>query len=129
MLLSLAFGGQGLGRAGSSIAWQNSRTDVSDLRVVLLPQSVPVAEPLLSTDIEQALQPNTAEPTTKTLAQVVLSTQISAAAPSSTFQISPLQSERPNKKTAPLAQPAEDLIALTKPNKSTWAVRPAPEVP
>ena len=45
LLLSLTFGGQGLGLPGLSFPWQERRIEVPELRVVLVPAPIAPAEP------------------------------------------------------------------------------------
>jgi len=42
LLLSLTFGGQGLGLPGFGLPWQERRIEAPDLRIVLMPLPVPV---------------------------------------------------------------------------------------
>src|SRR6266568_2390319 len=58
LLLSLTFGGQGLGFPGFGFPWQDRRIEVPDLRVVVVPAQVtaavtPVAEPLQQAWVQQ----------------------------------------------------------------------------
>jgi TolA protein len=61
LLLSLIFGGQGLGLPGFGFPWRDRRIEVPDVRVALVPTHVgaaesaitPVAEPLQQASIEQ----------------------------------------------------------------------------
>src|SRR5437870_4238494 len=48
LLLSLTFGGQGFGLPGFGFPWQDRRIEVPDLRVVLVPEQVTVAEPAVT---------------------------------------------------------------------------------
>src|SRR4029078_12702616 len=45
LLLSLRFGGEGFGLPGLAFPWRDRRTEVPDLRVVLVPAHVARAEP------------------------------------------------------------------------------------
>ena len=45
LLLSLTFGGQGLGLPGFGLPWRERRIEAPDLRVVLVPAQVTAAEP------------------------------------------------------------------------------------
>ena len=60
-LLSLTFGGQGLGLPGLSFPWQERRIEVPELRVVLVPTHVTAAEPAV-TSVAQPLQQASIEP-------------------------------------------------------------------
>ncbi|MDP2369898.1 energy transducer TonB [Rhodoferax sp.] len=64
LLLSLTFGGQGLGLPGFGFPWQDRRIEAPDLHVVLVPALVPAAEPLPSAGAEQ---PGAAEPAMMTV--------------------------------------------------------------
>ena len=46
LLLSLTFGGQGLGLPGFGLPWQERRIEAPDLRIVLMPMPVPVPVPV-----------------------------------------------------------------------------------
>lgn len=111
MLLSLAFVGHGF--SGLVLPWQDSRTEVSDLHIVLLATPVPAAEPLLTAAVKQ---PDDAE-------------QKKIAASPSVPAISPFPVERPIEKMAAPPQPTKEVIALAKSDNSTWTVPPAPELP
>jgi len=52
LLLSLIFGGQGW-LPGFALPWQDRRIEVPDLRVVVVPAQVTVAEPLHRESVEQ----------------------------------------------------------------------------
>lgn len=52
LLLSLTLGGSSFGPPRLGVPWQNQRTEVPDLRVVLVPAPKPAAEPLQSTGTE-----------------------------------------------------------------------------
>src|SRR5438045_8072586 len=55
LLLSLTFSGKGFGLPGFGFPWQDRRIEVPDLRVVLVPEQVAVAEPAV-TPIAEPLQ-------------------------------------------------------------------------
>ncbi|MDO9191418.1 MAG: hypothetical protein Q7U12_00810, partial [Undibacterium sp.] len=137
MLLSLAFSGQGNGLPGFGLPWQDRRTEVPDVRVILLPTPLPAAEPLLGAGIEPPLQVVSAEPTTMTLVHFAPSPKVSAAASKSLAKpeqakpekvteaktvaastsvpaISPSPAERPNETRTTPPQPTVDLIAVAK---------------
>ena len=48
LLLSLTFGGQGLGLPGLGFPWQERRVEVPELRVVLVPAPITPAEPAVN---------------------------------------------------------------------------------
>ena len=52
LLLSLTLGGSGFGPPRLGVPWQDQRTEVPDLRLVLVPSPKPDAEPLQSTGTE-----------------------------------------------------------------------------
>jgi hypothetical protein len=56
LLLSLTFGGQGLGLPGFGFPWEERRVEVPDLRIVILPTPVTAAEPAVSSVDESRLQ-------------------------------------------------------------------------
>src|ERR1700682_3229159 len=55
LLLSLTFGGQGLGLPGFGFPWQDRRIEAPDLRVVVVPAQVTAAEPAV-TPVAEPLQ-------------------------------------------------------------------------
>ena len=55
LLLSLTFGGQGLGLPGFGFPWQDRRIEATDLSVVIVPAQVTAAEPAV-TPIAEPLQ-------------------------------------------------------------------------
>ena len=56
LLLSLTFGGQGLGLPGLGFPWQERRVEVPELRVVLVPAPITPAEPAV-TPVKSVTQP------------------------------------------------------------------------
>ena len=62
LLLSLTFGGQGLGLPALRLPWQERRIEVPELRVVLVPTHVTAAEPAI-TSVAPPLQQASIEPT------------------------------------------------------------------
>ena len=103
LLLSLTFGGEGLGLPGLALPWQARRAEVPDLRVVLVaPPPLPAkpAPPLPAPTGEAGLPPT--GPTTP------------AAAPP------------PEPAPAPAPIPAPTLIAVDRPRATTWSVPPPP---
>ena len=153
MLLTLTFGGQGLGLPGLGLPWQDSRVEAPDVRIVLLPTPPAAAEPLLSTDVEPPLQPVGAETAMMKLVHLTPSPEVpdatsatqarpgevakantvttspSAPVPAIAPAMAALPAERPNEKRAVLPQPNADLIAVAKSHEPTWKVPAAPEVP
>ena len=61
LLLSLTFGGAGLGLPGFDFPWRARRTEVPDLRVFLVPAQVTAAEPA-STPIKEPLEQASIKP-------------------------------------------------------------------
>ena len=55
LLLSLTFGGQGLGLPGFGFPWRERRIEATDLRLVLVPAQVTAAEPA-GTSVKEPLQ-------------------------------------------------------------------------
>lgn len=149
LLLSLTFGGQGLGLPGFGLPWQDRRAEVPELRAVLLPAPAADAERLPGAELSQ---PAAAEPAMLTLVApappsksaqpanapqakpepVAISKTVAAppatpAVPPSTAK-APLPTEQP-KDSVPAPTPHDDVIALAPSNKATWAVPPPQEVP
>ena len=64
LLLSLTFGGQGLGLPGLGFPWQERRVEVPELRVVLVPAPITPAEPAVTpvTSVTQPAQQASIEP-------------------------------------------------------------------
>src|SRR5207245_1345479 len=91
LLLSLTFGGQGFGLPGFGFPWQDRRIEVPDLRVVLVPEQVTVAEPAV---------PPVAEPLQRTPLE-----QSVARAPALTPRVSPAPA--PSRTTAPIVPEAK----------------------
>ena len=61
LLLSLTFGGKGLGLPGLRFPWQERRVEVPELRVVLVPAPVTAAEPAINS-VAPPLQQASIEP-------------------------------------------------------------------
>jgi hypothetical protein len=61
MLLSLTFGGQGLGLPGFGFPWRDRWIEVPELRVVLFPTHVTAGEPAI-TSVAEPLQPAFEQP-------------------------------------------------------------------
>ena len=61
LLLSLTFGGQGLGLPGFAFPWRDRRIEAPDLRVALVPAQVTTAEPA-DTPVAEPAVPLVAEP-------------------------------------------------------------------
>lgn len=153
MLLTLTFGGQGLGLPGLGLPWQDRRAEAPDVRIVLLPTPPAAAEPMLSTDVEPPLQPVGAEPTMMKLVHLTPSPEVSdatsvaqarpvevtkantvtapppAPAPAIAPAMAALPAERQNETRAALPQPRADVITVAKSHEPTWKVPAAPEVP
>ena len=62
LLLSLTFGGEGLGLPGFGFPWRERRIEAPDLRVLLLPAQVTTAQPEGASVKEPLLQPSTKQP-------------------------------------------------------------------
>lgn len=101
LLLSLTFGGEGLGLPGLALPWQARRAEVPDLRIVLV---APQAEPM----------PAAAPPPEPSEIATASATSPRAEAADET---------PPPPPPAPVA-PA--VIAVDKPAEATWTVPPAP---
>src|SRR5438552_2151153 len=55
LLLSLIFGGQGLGLPGFGFPWRDRRIEVPDVRVVLVPTDVTAGEPAITSVAKPAI--------------------------------------------------------------------------
>ena len=62
LLLSLTFGGEGLGLPGFGFPWRERRIEAPDLRVLLLPAQVTTAQPEGASVKEPLLQASTRQP-------------------------------------------------------------------
>ena len=62
LLLSLTFGGQGLGLPGFGFPWRERRIEAPDLRVVLVPAQVTAAEPAATSAKEPLPQASIEQP-------------------------------------------------------------------
>src|SRR5437588_84541 len=62
LLLSLTFGGQGLGLPGFGVPWGDRRIEVPDVRVVLVPTHVRAAEPAITSVAEPLRQASIEQP-------------------------------------------------------------------
>ena len=120
LLLSLAFGGQGLGLPGFGLPWQERRAEVPALRVVLVPvQTLPQA----AVEPTPTPTPAAAGPTLMTAAVMAPMAEPSATAPVAAA----LRAEQPpDTQPAPVAKPA--VVAVARPDDAAWVVPPAPTV-
>ena len=143
LLLSLTFGGHGLGFPGFGFLWQDRPIEMPDLRVVLIPAQVTAAEPLHDARVEQpaagglALTPSefSAPPPARTAAAI-------ARAASSSKNTSPrtdaaigaapakahLRVDRPDD-TVPQSIPEPAVIASARSDEATLVVPATPAVP
>lgn len=105
LLLSLSFGGEGLGLPGLALPWQARRAEVPDLRVVLV---APPAEPLPAPEpvepVKPAVQTGTAEETTEEATE-----EVPKEVP-------------PPMLAAPAEAAAPSLIAVERPVETPWSV-------
>ena len=151
LLLSLTFGGQGLGLPGFGFPWQERRIEVPDLHVVLMPAQVRAAEPartaveepLQQASIEQpvagrpALTPSVSPvPTLGRTAEAIaaeakLAAKTEPEADAATGAVparAPLRSARSGD-TAPTPIPEPAVIAMERSDEAALVVPPAPSVP
>ena len=158
LLLSLTFGGQGLGLPGFGLPWQERRIDAPDLRVVLVPARVAAAEPAGSSveeplpraSIEQpvaggpALTPSVpAAPTLGRTAEAIVpkAEPTARAKPTARGQararrrdrcgclrMRPLRTEESGD-AAPTPIPEPAVIAMERSDEATLVVPAAPSVP
>jgi hypothetical protein len=145
LLLSLIFGGQGLGLPGFAFPWQDRRIEVPDLRVVVAPAQVtaaepavtPVAEPLRQESVEQAAAsapasapPASRAPTPRRNAAPIVpeanprTDATTGAAPAQT----PLRADRPGD-TAPPPIAMPPVVALSRIDEPAWSVPATPTMP
>ncbi len=151
LLLSLTFGGQGLGLPGFRFPWQDRRIEVTALRVVVVPAQVtaaepavtPVAEPLQQARVEQpvasgpALTPSVSRaPTPRRTAAAIVpeadpraeaNPRTDAATGAAPAQM-PLRADRPGD-TAPPPIPAPAVIAVARTDEATLVVPATPPMP
>jgi len=151
LLLSLTFGGQGLGLPGFGFPWQERRIEVPDLHVVLMPAQVKAAEPartaveepLQQASIEQpvagrpALTPSVSPvPTLGRTAEAIaaeakLAAKTEPEADAATGAVparAPLRSATSGD-TAPTPIPEPAVIAMERSDEAALVVPPAPSVP
>ena len=151
LLLSLTFGGQGLGLPGLGFPWQERRIEVPDLHVVLMPAQVKAAEPartaveepLQQASIEQpvagrpALTPSVSPvPTLGRTAEAIaaeakLAAKTEPEADAATGAVparAPLRSATSGD-TAPTPIPEPAVIAMERSDEAALVVPPAPSVP
>jgi TonB family protein len=132
LLLSLTFGGQGLGLPGFGFPWQERRAEVPELRVVLgaMPASVPATEALPGA--AKAANAVIAQPVAAKPAMTPLAAPAPPPAPAVLVSPAPAPvlppSERQQEST-PLPKPTEDLVAVARSDQATWTVPPEQEVP
>ena len=151
LLLSLTFGGQGLGLPSFGFSWRERRIEAPDLRVVLVPAQVtaakpagtPVKEPLQQASIAQtvaggpALRPSVSpsptlsrtaeaiEPKAKATAQAEPEPNVTTSAVSAK---APLRTEGSGE-AAPTQMPEPKVIAMEQPDKATLVMPAAPVTP
>ena len=117
LLLSLTFSGQGLGLPGFGFPWQDRRTEVPELRAVLLPVPVPApdpgVEPLPGAGVEP---PVAAEPTMMTLVDPAPRPRVTTAATAPTTK--PKRVARPKTVAEAPAAPATAIVPARQPNES-----------
>ena len=148
LLLSLTFGGQGLGLLGSTFPWPDRRDDLPDLHAALLAPSgpAPAAEPLsgkkadppadadpaVLTLVDPAPPPQTplAETMPKAKPKKVAKSKPVAAGPARTAPPAPapLPAAQFKDSVPPLAS-LEELATVARSDESTWTVPPASEAP
>jgi hypothetical protein len=151
LLLSLTFGGQGLGLPRFGFPWQDRRIEAPDLRVVLVPPQVtaaeqavpPVAEPLQQAWVEQpiasrpALTPfvSRAPAPERTAAAIVPQADPRAEANPRTDAATgappaktSLRADRPGDTATP-SNPAPPVIAVARSDEATWVAPATPAMP
>jgi Histone H1-like nucleoprotein HC2/TonB C terminal len=145
LLLTLTFGGQGLGLPGFGFPWQERRTEAPELRLVFVP--APVAEPADTPAAEppqrEALEPPIPAPAPTapvskapirrpTTAAIVPKTKSDSginptgdAATSAPPANTPMPEDRPGA-TAPPSVAAPPVIPLARSDEPTWVVPATP---
>jgi hypothetical protein len=108
LLLSLSFGGQGLGLPGLGFPWRDRRIEVPDLRVVLVPARVTAAEPTL---IEQPVDGGPA-----------LTPSVSPALTLGKKVAAIVREAKPTVSAMPPVNPKPTAVAKPKPEAATGAV-------
>ncbi len=152
LLLSLTFGGQGLGLPGFGFPWQDRQVEASDLSVVIVPAQVTAAEPAVTPvaeTLQQALveQPVTSGPAlTSSVSRAPTQRQTAAAivpdadpravanprTDAATTDAAPAKmplraDRRADTAPAPISAPA--VIAVTRTDEATWVVHATPAMP
>ena len=149
LLLSLTFGGQGLGLPGFGLPWRERRIEAPDLRVVLVPAQVTAAQPA-RTSLKEPLQQASIEQTVA--AGPALTPSVSSApipgrtadaiAPKATPQAepepdiatdavpakAPLRTEGSGD-AAPTPIPEPAVLAVERSDEATFVVPAAPSAP
>ena len=145
LLLSLTFGGQGLGLPGFAFPWQDRRIEAPYLRVVVVPAQVPAAEPAVTPVTEPlkpawveqplasgpALTPSVSRAQTPRRTATAIIPQANPRTHSATGtapEQMPLRADRPGD-TAPPPIPAPAVIALARTDEDTWVVPANPATP
>ena len=156
LLLSLTFGGEGLGLPGFGFPWRERRIEAPDLRVLLVPAQVTAAQPDGALVKEPSLQASTRQPRPGGL--VLTPSAASAPTPDRTAlavtpktrpttRARPTAEARPEPKAAraapvtasrrgespgdaaPTAVPAPDVIAMKRSEAATLVAPAAPSAP
>ena len=151
LVLSLNFGGQGLGFPGFGFPWRDRRVEVAELRVVLAPLRVAAARPA-ATAAAEPLQLATIKPPVpvgpvhgpsvspsqglrqKADTHVRKADQPAGAMPQQDFATSPADAKAPLRANgpsdaAPAPIPEPHVIDLKRPDEAAFAVPPSPSVP
>lgn len=114
LLLSLSFGGQGLGFPGLDLPWRERRFEADDLRMVLVPARVTAAVPAVMAPPAELKPTAMAKPT-------LVSDTLAVMAPS--------PAGVPADAVASTPVPAPALMAVERSDAATWTVPVAPLVP
>jgi hypothetical protein len=145
LLLSLTFDERGLGLPGFGAPWQDRRTEVPELRVVIVPARgataeptpPPAAEPLQMEPLAPPPAVATAAPPSSdpapTLggpATVIVGTaQPAALADAATGGLAASEPSPSDGQDGPALAPAQAVLALAPPVEEVFVVPPAPSVP
>ncbi len=132
LLLSLTFGGQGLGLPGFGLPWQARRAEAPALRVVLVPAQA--AAPAALQPLQEAPDVQVPAAMARPLTAATIPPLPTPAAPVAAVAATPapaaLRSEPPTE-TSPPPAPKPAVIALARPDDAAWVVpaAPAPSAP
>lgn len=124
MLLSLTFGGQGLGLPGFGFPWQERRVEAPELRIVLMPAPVDVAQPAVM-PVDEPLQQAPIVPPAGLTAGPTPAPDVATGVPPAQAALRTDASMDP----VPMAMGEPDVIAVQRSEDTRFRVPAAPAVP